>query len=110
MYGGGLDTEYGLVAGAIGATLLVKAYDWWTSRRTEKTAEDAGITLVSGLTERIQKLEERLLSIEGDNSRLRALLYDEQARSARLGLRVISLENEIVKLGGAVPPHLGASE
>jgi len=105
MYGGGFGMEYGLVGGAIGATMLVKAYDWWTSRRRERAEEQANVTLVAGLTERIQKLEERLHLIEADNTKLRSLLYDEQARSARLGLRVIALEHEIVKLGGVPPVH-----
>lgn len=106
MYGGGgFDMEYGLVGGAIGATMLVKTYDWWTNRRRESAEQQANVTLVAGLTERIQKLEDRLQLIEADNTKLRVLLYDEQARSARLGLRVIALEGEIVKLGGVPPAH-----
>ena len=105
MYDGGYGAEWGLAGGAIGATLLVKAYDWWTRRRRENADDNANLTLVNGLTERIQRLEERLVLIETDNTKLRSLLYEEQTRSARLGLRVISLEHEIHRLGGIPSVH-----
>ena len=105
MFDSGYGTELGIAGGAIGATLLVKFYDWWTGQRLNRAEEDANVTLIAGLTDRIQKLEERLQLIETDNSKLRSMLYDEQNRSARLGLRVVALEHEIVKLGGVPPAH-----
>lgn len=101
--------EAGMLGGAVGGTMLMKAYDWWVSRKRDNTENEANVTLIAGLTDRIQKLEERLNAVETDNSKLRTLLFDEQARSVRLGLRVIALEAEIMRMGGVPPTHPVAS-
>lgn len=105
MFDGGYGTELGIAGGAIGGTLVVKFYDWWLDRRRASAEEGANVTLVAGLADRVEKLEARLHLVETDNTKLRNLLYDEQNRSARLGLRVIALEHEILKLGGVPPAH-----
>lgn len=110
MFGTGIPSwEVGMVGGAIGGTMLMKAYDWWVSRRRDNAENEANVTLIAGLTDRIQKLEERLNAVETDNSKLRTLLFDEQSRSVRLGLRVIALESEILRMGGIPPAHPAAS-
>lgn len=101
-YGG---WEVGMLGGAIGGTMLMKAYDWWTNRRRDSAENAANVTLVEGLTTRISSLEQRLNVVETDNAKLRTMLFDEQSRSVRLGLRVIALESEILRMGGVPPVH-----
>ncbi|MFN7829818.1 MAG: hypothetical protein ACK5NX_01310 [Armatimonadota bacterium] len=105
MFEGGYGTELGLIGGAVGGTLATKFYDWWTGHRRDSAENAANVTLVQGLAERVETLEARLKNLESDNDRLRSQLHTEQNRSVRLNIRIIALEAEIKRMGGAVPPH-----
>lgn len=106
MFDGGMGGwEMGMVGGAIGSTLLVKAYDWWTNRRRDSAENEANVTLIAGLAERISTLETRLRTLENDYAAAQQQLYAAQRNEAQLGIRVLMLENEVRRLGGVVPEH-----
>lgn len=104
--------EIGMAGGAIGGTLLLKAYDWWTGQRRNNAENEANVTLIAGLSERIGTLESRLKTLELDYAEAQKQLYTAQRNEAQLGIRVMMLEHEVRRLGGEVPeipPHPGAA-
>lgn len=106
MLGGGYGGwEVGLAGGAIGATMLVKAYDWWVTRRRDRSEHDANVTLIDGLAGRIATLEARLKTLETDYAEAQRQLFIAQRNEAALGIRVLMLETEVRRLGGTVPEH-----
>lgn len=103
-YGAG-SWEVGMVGGAIGGTMLMKAYDWWTGRRRDNTENEANVSLIAGLSERIATLESRLKTLESDYAEAQRQLYAAQRNEAQLGIRVLMLETEVRRLGGTVPDY-----
>lgn len=103
MFDAGVSWEVGMVGGAIGGTMLMKAYDYWTGRRRDNAENEANVTLISGLSERIATLESRLKTLEGDYAEAQRQLYAAQRNEAQLNVRVFMLEAEVRRLGGSVP-------
>lgn len=92
-----------------GAFALWATREIWgviSSRRKERTETDANVTLISGLTQRIETLEQAQIRINQqleDEVRAR-MAAQEEAHVLRM--RVITLEGTLRGLGAIIPEDL----
>ena len=93
-----------LIPAGIGGVLLMKAFDWWLSRRSVKAAEGGAAALIEGLTSRIKMLEERQSII--DKRLTEEISSRQQAEEAahQLSLRIATLEHAMAMNGLPIPP------
>lgn len=100
------DIAAGWMAGsALGGALVLKAVDWFLARKKERTETDANVTLVQGLTERIEHLEkaQRDMATRLDDEITQRQRAQEEAHKLRL--RIITLETTLRQLGAVIPPE-----
>ena len=94
------------MAGSIGAFWVIR--ETWgavLARKKDRTETDANVTLVGGLTERIERLElsQARVTAQLDEEIKQRQLAQEEAH--RLRLRVMTLEAVIRGLGAVIPPE-----
>lgn len=94
-------TAGSLFAGALG----MKAVDWILSRRKERTETDANVTLIGGLTERIERLEASQARVTAQLDEEVRLRMAAQEEAHRLRLRVLTLEAAMRQIGAVIPPE-----
>lgn len=94
------------LAGAVSAFWIVR--ETWgaiLSRKKERTETDANVTLVQGLTERIQRLEVAQIEMTERLEREIKLRMDAQEEAHKLRLRVFTLEAAMRQIGAVIPPE-----
>jgi hypothetical protein len=94
------------MAGGVAAFWIVR--ETWgavLSRKKERTETDANVTLVAGLSERIQRLEEAQLTMTARLENEITLRMQAQEEAHRLRLRVMSLESAMRQIGAVIPPE-----
>ena len=94
------------VAGtAVAAWVLRETWGAVLARKKDRTETDANVTLVQGLTERIERLEKSQASLTAqiDEEIKQRQAAQEQAHGLRL--RVMTLEAVIRGLGAVIPPE-----
>jgi len=75
------------------------------SRKKERTETDANVTLVSGLTERIDRLEQSQARMGTQLDEEIKLRREAQEEAHRLRMRVQTLEGLLRGLGAVIPPE-----
>lgn len=75
------------------------------SQKKERTETDANVTLVGGLTERIERLEQSQARVTAQLDEELRLRRAAQEEAHRLRLRVQTLESALRKLGAVIPPE-----
>lgn len=93
-----------VVAGAV----TMKVIDWFLSRRKERSETDANVTLVQGLTERIESLEKAQGEVSKKLDEEIDLRRKAQEAAHLLRLRVITLESTLRQLGAVIPPEVNS--
>jgi hypothetical protein len=91
-----------------GAFALWAVREIWgviNSRKKERTETDANVTLVSGLTERIDRLEQSQARIGTQLDEEIKLRREAQEEAHRLRMRVQTLEGLLRGLGAVIPPE-----
>jgi uncharacterized protein (UPF0335 family) len=94
------------VAGtAVAAWVVRETWGALLARKKDRTETDANVTLVQGLTERIERLErsQATLTAQLDEEIKQRQSAQEQAHGLRL--RVMTLEAVIRGLGAVIPPE-----
>jgi len=76
------------------------------SRKKERTETDANVALVSGLTERIERLEQSQARMGTQLDEEIKLRQAAQEEAHRLRLRVMTLESSLRQLGAVIPPEM----
>lgn len=94
------------VAGtAVAAWVLRETWGAVLARKKDRTETDANVTLVQGLTERIQRLEAAQVEMTERLEKEIRLRMDAQEEAHRLRLRVMSLESAMRSIGAVIPPE-----
>jgi len=75
------------------------------SRKKERTETDANVTLVGGLTERIDRLEQSQVRMGTQLDEEIKLRREAQEEAHRLRMRVQTLEGLLRGLGAVIPPE-----
>ncbi|WP_296247895.1 hypothetical protein [Stenotrophomonas sp.] len=91
-----------------GAFALWAVREVWgviNSRKKERTETDANVTLVSGLTERIDRLEQSQARMGTQLDEEIKLRREAQEEAHRLRMRVQTLEGLLRGLGAVIPPE-----
>ncbi|KRG71781.1 hypothetical protein ABB27_02510 [Stenotrophomonas terrae] len=91
-----------------GAFALWAVREIWgviNSRKKERTETDANVTLVSGLTERIDRLEQSQARMGTQLDEEIKLRREAQEEAHRLRMRVQTLEGLLRGLGAVIPPE-----
>ena len=94
------------MAGSLAAFWVVR--ETWgavLARKKDRTETDANVTLVGGLTERIERLEQsqaRVIAQLDEEIKLRMAAQEE---AHRLRLRVMTLESAMRQIGAVIPPE-----
>lgn len=91
-----------------GAFALWAVREIWgviNSRKKERTETDANVTLVSGLTERIERLEQSQARMGTQLDEEIKLRREAQEEAHRLRMRVQTLEGLLRGLGAVIPPE-----
>ena len=91
-----------------GAFALWATREIWgviASRRKERTETDANVTLVGGLTERIERLEQSQARVTSQLDEEIKMRQAAQEEAHKLRLRVLTLESVIRGLGAVIPPE-----
>lgn len=91
-----------------GAFALWAVREIWgvvASRKKDRTETDANVALVSGLTERIERLEQSLGRIGTQLDEEIKLRREAQEEAHRLRMRVQTLESLLRGLGAVIPPE-----
>lgn len=93
-----------------GAFALWAVREIWgviNSRKKERTETDANVTLVGGLTERIERLEHAQARVTAQLEEEIKLRQAAQEEAHRLRLRVMTLENAMRSVGAVIPLEPG---
>lgn len=93
-----------------GAFALWAVREIWgviNSRKKERTETDANVTLVGGLTERIERLEQAQARVTAQLEEEIKLRQAAQEEAHRLRLRVMTLENAMRSVGAVIPLEPG---
>jgi hypothetical protein len=91
-----------------GAFALWAVREIWgviNSRKKERTETDANVTLVGGLTERIDRLEQSQARMGTQLDEEIKLRREAQEEAHRLRMRVQTLEGLLRGLGAVIPPE-----
>ena len=91
-----------------GAFALWAVREVWgviNSRKKERTETDDNVTLVSGLTERIDRLEQSQARMGTQLDEEIKLRREAQEEAHRLRMRVQTLEGLLRGLGAVIPPE-----
>ncbi|PZU17584.1 hypothetical protein [Stenotrophomonas pigmentata] len=91
-----------------GAFALWAVREIWgviNSRKKERTETDANVTLVGGLTERIDRLEQSQVRMGTQLDEEIKLRREAQEEAHRLRMRVQTLEGLLRGLGAVIPPE-----
>lgn len=101
-----------MAGGAVAGALLLKAFDFFLSRKKERTETDANVDLLNQLREGLASMGERLKAMEDGHDQLRRRLEEEiglrmqaQEEAHRLRLRVQTLESAMRAVGAVIPPE-----
>lgn len=89
-----------------GAFALWAVREIWgviNSRKKERTETDANVTLVGGLTERIERLEQSQARVTAQLDEEIKLRQAAQEEAHRLRLRVLTLESAMRSVGAVIP-------
>lgn len=100
------ETAPWLMAGSVAAFWIIR--ETWgavLSRKKERTETDANVTLVAGLSERIQRLEQAQITMTAQLENEITLRMQAQEEAHRLRLRVMSLESAMRQIGAVIPPE-----
>ena len=90
---------------AVAAWVLRETWGAVLARKKDRTETDANVTLVQGLTERIQRLEAAQVEMTERLEKEIRLRMDAQEEAHRLRLRVMSLESAMRSIGAVIPPE-----
>lgn len=95
-----------LPAGGIGGILLVKAWDWWLSRKSSRAAENSNAALLDGMAEQMQRTNARLSAIDERLTQEIKARIQAQEDAAMLRVRIRILEHVLRTHGITMPPEL----
>ena len=93
-----------LIPAGLGGVAVMKALDWWLSRKSTGAAEGGTAALIEGLTARVKMLEDQQRSTDlriADEMRAR-MIAEEAAH--QLSLRIATLEHAMAVAGLPIPP------
>lgn len=94
------------VAGAaVAAWIARETWGAVLARKKDRTETDANVTLVGGLTERIERLEQSQARVTAQLDEEISQRQKAQEEAHRLRLRVMTLEAVIRGLGAVIPPE-----
>lgn len=91
--------------GAFALWLVREIWGVINSRKKERTETDANVTLVGGLTERIDRLEQSQARMSTQLDEEIKLRREAQEEAHRLRMRVQTLEGLLRGLGAVIPPE-----
>lgn len=94
------------MAGGLAAFWVVR--ETWgaiLARKKERTETDANVGLISGLSDRIQRLEAAQVEMTDRLEKEISLRMQAQEEAHRLRLRVMSLESAMRSIGAVIPPE-----
>ncbi|HWU70022.1 MAG TPA: hypothetical protein VN017_01535 [Pseudoxanthomonas sp.] len=94
------------MAGGLAAFWIVR--ETWgavLARKKERTETDANVTLVEGLSKRIESLEAAQATLSTRINEEMALRMQAQEDAHKLRLRVLTLESTLRQLGAVIPPE-----
>ncbi|MGR4897495.1 hypothetical protein ACIPR8_19825 [Stenotrophomonas sp. LARHCG68] len=91
--------------GAFALWLVREIWGVINSRKKERTETDANVTLVGGLTERIDRLEQSQARMGTQLDEEIKLRREAQEEAHRLRMRVQTLEGLLRGLGAVIPPE-----
>lgn len=92
--------------GAMALWVVREVWGVINSRKKERTETDANVALVSGLTERIERLEQSQARMGTQLDEEIKLRQAAQEEAHRLRLRVMTLESSLRQLGAVIPPEM----
>lgn len=101
-----MDGSTGIAGGAIAGAVVMKIIDWWLGRKKERTETDANVTLVAGLSSRVEALESAQVRMGQTLAEEMKQRMAAQEEAHRLRLRVMTLEAALRGLGAVIPPDL----
>lgn len=93
-----------LIPAGIGGVILVKAWDWFLTRKSQAASEDSQAALLTGLRDEVKVLRDRQMALE---KRLDLEIKARQlaeAQTHRLKLRIETLEAVMVRHKIPIPP------
>lgn len=94
-----------LIPAGIGGVILVKAWDWFLTRKSQGASEASQAALLTGLRDEVQALRDRQGALE---KRLELEIKARQlaeAQTHRLKLRIETLEAVMVRHNIPIPPN-----
>lgn len=94
------------MAGSVAALWVVR--ETWTaylSRKKDQTDTNGSVTLVAGLTERVEHLEKAQREMAASLDAEITARQKAQEEAHRLRLRIMTLESLLRQLGAVVPPE-----
>lgn len=92
-----------------GGMVLWLARELWgavINRKKEKTETEANVTLVKGLTERIESLEKSIGLLESRLTEEMRVRMDAQEENHKMKMRIGTLEHTLRGLGATIPERL----
>lgn len=102
-----MSTQGSVPSGVLyGGMVLWLARELWgavINRKKEKTETEANVTLVKGLTERIEGLEKSITTLEGRLTEEMRVRMDAQEENHQMKMRISTLEHTLRGLGATIP-------
>ena len=83
----------------------MKAVDFLLSRPRDRAELSANVSLIAGLTDRIQRLETRVAEQDQNLAQEIKLRLQTQEQNSRLRIRVMNLESQLRRLGAVIPEY-----
>lgn len=95
-----------LIPAGIGGVALMKAWDWFLSRKSTGAAENGYAELINGLRTEVNELRDRLTAAEVHIETEVKARRKADATAHRLQLRINTLEAVMEKHGIPIPAHV----
>lgn len=90
---------------AIAGILVMKAFDWWLSRRSNQAQENTLVAAADGTTKLITHLNDRIVSLEGRQADLEKRLNEETTQRIEAQEKVAKLRQRITVLTAVMKHH-----
>jgi hypothetical protein len=93
-----------LIPAGIGGVILVKAWDWFLTRRSQGASESGQAALLTGLREEVQILRDRQMAFERRLEMEIKARQQAEAQTHKLQLRIETLEALMIRHKIPIPP------
>lgn len=90
---------------AIAGIVVMKAIDWWLSRRSNRANENTLVAAADGTTKLITHLNDRIVSLEGRQADLEKRLNEETTQRIEAQEKVARLRQRITVLTAVMKHH-----